>query len=178
MQLARLAGANSTHADLACSRVHAQAWRGVAPLLRHHRSILAAVATRLQHRSLASAWASWWLFVAARKAQRGQALAVVQRMQHVRLACALAAWREAAAEAAGKRQLLRRAVEYFTGSTLRRCFDTWRSNAAEGRAEAAAEQRHTRLLLLRAYTAWEAAAKQRRALRHKGQVVVRRMQNR
>ena len=99
-------------------------------------------------------------------------------MQHVRLVCALATWREAAAEAASKRQLARRAVEYFTGCTLRRCFDTWRANMAEDRAEAAAQRKHTRMLLLRAYTGWKAAAKQRRALRHKGQVVVRRMQNR
>lgn len=160
------------------ARLVAQAWRELVPLLRRKRTILAAAAARLQHRSLSAAWASWRLFVAARQAQWARALSVVRRMLHVRLACAFAAWREAAAAAASKRQLARRAIEYFAGSTLQRSFDTWRSNVAEGRAEAAAERQHTRLLLLRAFIAWEAAAKQRRALQHKGQAVVRRMKNR
>lgn len=169
-----------SHAELAPSAdcPCAQAWRDLAPLLRRKRGILAAAAARLRHRSLSAAWASWRLFVTARRAQRDRALAVVQRMQHVRLACALATWREAAAEAASKWLLTHRAAEYFTGSTLRRCFDTWRANMAEDRAEEAAQRQHTRMLLLRAYTGWEAAAQQRRALRHKGQAVVRRMQNR
>lgn len=154
-----------------------QAWRELAPLLRRQRSMLAAAAARLQHRSLAAAWASWRLFVAARRAQRVQALAVVQRLQHVRLASALVAWREAAAAAAAQRQLARRAIDYFIGSALRRCFETWRSNVAEGRGEAAAEAQYGRLLLLRAYMAWDAAARRRRTLRHKGRLVVLRMQN-
>ena len=147
-------------------------------MLQQQRSVLAAAAARLRHRSLSAAWASWRLFVAARREQRARALAVVQRLQHVRLASALAAWRETAAAAAAKRQLASRAIDYFVGSSLRRCFDTWRSNAAESRDEAAAKAQYCHLLLLRAYAAWEAAARQRRTLLHKGHLVLLRMQNR
>lgn len=143
-----------------------------------HNSMLVAATAHLQQRALWSGFISWRLLTTVRQAQRARVAAVLRRMQHFRQALALAFWRDAAAVMASKRQLATRAVQLFLGSALRRAFDTWRCNVSEGRAEASAAKQHDSLLQLRAFLAWEAAARQRRSLLVKGQMVVRQMQQR